>query len=271
MAARSPGHPMDATKDANQILFFSTIGGLSPLIPVPYLDVVFAKVVRQLMIASQLRNCGLQPTMSQVISLTREPAISPLQCACKVAYYGCCCFMLEFVFKKCCFCLALKDCVEITCGLLHEGWLLAYAVKAGYLTQQTLASKVDLWRLREAIIQTCDEVDTSPIRKAVNKLLGANQDDVSEAASTVLGALSVKGIGIGPCKRRPHDDEVQEVLDSVENEHRSELRDVTQGLADVTRSQRPYFDKLESAFEGRLQKLRNDGAKPGMLCSLIGG
>mmetsp|Transcript_124395 Transcript_124395/g.387275 ORF Transcript_124395/g.387275 Transcript_124395/m.387275 type:complete len:270 (-) Transcript_124395:118-927(-) len=259
---------MDPAEDASQILFFSIVGGLCPLIPVPCLDSVFVKVVRRLMAAAQLRHSGLQATMSQVNTLAREASITRKECAMKVAWFGLCCCVVEFVLKKLCFFLTIKDCVDNASELLHEGWLIAYAAKAGFLTQQSLADKAEMWRVSEAIVKTCDEADTSVMKQALRQIFGNNKQDMNTSANTVNGALRLQGVGNGCLGSNASDDNVQEALDSVEREQRTELRGITGKLAEALRTQRPYFSKLEQAFVAKLGKLRDTGAQ-GPECSLL--
>merc|ERR1719313_665746 len=103
--------------------------------------------------------------------LVQDEPLTCTQCTVQVGYYACCCCALEFCFKKICFFLTVKECVETVSEMLHEGLLLEHALKEGLLVKETLQDENDLWRVRAAILQTCDNVDTSPLHKAVKNVL----------------------------------------------------------------------------------------------------
>merc|ERR1712008_218956 len=204
--------------------------------------------VTRLMCAAQLKQCGLQPSIGQVNQLARERSLTPLQCGMKVAYYGCCCFVLGFVFKKCCFFLTIMDCVEYLSELLHEGWLLAFACKTGRLTQALLANKVAVRRIREAVLQACGRADTSPFDKALHNLWGANKQDLTKAASSITSALRAGGGGGLGCAARPNEEAIEDAIESVESKERGALQTVMRSLADLLRQNRPYLAQLEQDF-----------------------
>lgn len=254
--------------DINQILFFSAVGGLCPLIPVPCLDAIFLKVVRRLMAAAQLRQLGLQPTLTQTSTLAREPSVTAQECAMKVAWVASCCCTVEFLLKKVCFFLTIKECVDNASELLHEGWLIAYATKAGFVTQQTLADKVEVWRVSEAICKTMSDADTTIVKQAIKQVFGNHKTDMTSTANTVNGALRLQGVGGGCISSGANDDNVREALTNVEHENRGELRAITSKLAEVLKSQKPYFGKLEEAFVTNLGRLRDMNTQ-GPTCSLL--
>ena len=98
------------------------------------------------------------------------------ECLMKVGYYACGCFLLEFCFKKCCFCLTVKQSVENASEMFHQLWLLNYAAKVGHLNQKTLHDPVATWRLSEAINHTCGTVETKPIEHVFKDVMGGERD-----------------------------------------------------------------------------------------------
>merc|ERR1719188_2689013 len=104
--------------------------------------------VKGAMTTAMLKTGRVDPALKNVGMLVRGAPLTPPEIAVKVAWYGCCCCVVEQVFKKCCFIFTLKECVENTTKLLHEGWLLAYALKKGHVTNEVLGNRTDTWRVR---------------------------------------------------------------------------------------------------------------------------
>eukprot|EP00971_Amphidinium_carterae_P236118 4685933-Amphidinium_carterae.1 len=66
-----------------------------------------------------------------------------------------------------------RDAVMNTSEVFHEGWLLTYALKKGYINNGNLNNSDVLRQLRafpyavQAVLDTVDEVDTSPLTSAI--------------------------------------------------------------------------------------------------------
>jgi len=253
-------------EELNDVVFWSLIGGASAFTPVP--GGIRIPILRHLMVAAQLSHGGIQQdvvrlttaAMKNISVLARGPPTSNIQKAQMAAYYGCCCCVLEQMAKKCCMVFTVKDAVEDTTKLLHEGWLLAHALKRGYLSEDTMQDPDEVWRIREAILEACKQVDTSPFSKAIMTTFNAatGRDSMKETAQTITGNLH------GTLTREGF----EEALETSQSDSRQELQGLSRQLADIIEQQRPYLQKFEGIFAEELQRLHEEGTKPSasLLC-----
>merc|ERR1712113_450625 len=106
--------------------------------------------------------------------------------------------------------------VDNASALLHEGWLLNFAVKTRRMTEANLNDRTDAWRIREAVILACAAVDTSPISKALTQLFQNSKGSLNEASPTISSAIKTQGVGC----RGASPEAVQEAMDSTQPETR---------------------------------------------------
>merc|ERR1740129_448492 len=127
------------------------------------------------------------------------------------------------------------DCVETCCELLHHGWLMAYAVKQEYLTREMLLDNNAVWRVSQASLLACGEVDTSPFIRALKRVWETNSSDLKGAADMVSKALKAQGVGTA-CGAKVTEPRVEEALDNVSRgESRGKLNKMTTGLAELVK------------------------------------
>lgn len=251
----------------NDLIFFSAVGGACAFTPVP--DSICLMAVRHMMSAAQLRHSNIKVELTQqgataVGALARGAPMTCADVGWMVAYYGFCCCIVEQVFKKLCFCFTVKDAVENTTALLHEGWILAYALKQGHVTDANLQNNTEVWRVREAILQTCQAVDTSPIQKAIKVAFASVQskEALRDAANSTVQALHLHG------GKKSQTQALEAAIENTDHESRKELQGVTKQLADLLKANGPYLRKLEAAYDGNLTTLKAQNAKPSS--SLLG-
>jgi len=252
------------SKQLNDLLFFSAVGGVCPLTPVP--NTILMMGVKTALTTAQLKHSGLKSELKNVGSLARGQPMKPHEMAMKCAYYGCCCCVLEQVFKKLCFVFTLKECVENTSKLLHEGWLLAHATKKGDMSNQVLENKTEVWRVREAVLYATDTIDTNPFNQAIMKLYGhaTHNQNLKDAATIFDAPLRLHGVS-----NAAHPDMVEKALSSCEGEQRQELKGVMKGIADLLHQQKSYLTKLEKLYDDKLAQLKKEDAQPkNQLCGM---
>mmetsp|Transcript_112046 Transcript_112046/g.327699 ORF Transcript_112046/g.327699 Transcript_112046/m.327699 type:complete len:259 (+) Transcript_112046:59-835(+) len=244
--------------DIKEVSFFSCLGGVCPLIPLPLVDSALLKVCQRLMVSAVLENGKLKTTHGHVSALTREYGFDfkpSAPCLAKL-----CCGMCWWVAKKICFVLSFGDSAVAAATLFHGGWLLTYAIKKGILTQQDLESNdtTAVWRLREAIIQTCDEVNPDKINKAFEKLFSDNKTSMERSQSTVWEGMKKQG-----AKKdvTPSMESTEKAIQNVEKDVRKELSGVMEKVEVVITANRAYLDKLQKIFEDKYAKLANSNEK----------
>mmetsp|Transcript_36597 Transcript_36597/g.67067 ORF Transcript_36597/g.67067 Transcript_36597/m.67067 type:complete len:253 (+) Transcript_36597:59-817(+) len=238
-----PGNRVGGT-DVHQVVFYSVLAGLAALAPVPCMDDAVETYASRAMIIAQLRNFGMEPTVSQVSKLRWRPHWW-LKLVRKVFYYLCCCWLLEFCFKKCCYVLSMRDAVLNTSELFHEGWLLTYALKKGYINQGNLSDSGSVRQVREAILDTVDEVDTSPITSSLRVIYKEKWGLLQGASEVLYSNLSSAGVQPGPTVG----DDVEEALGATEADERQELGSTVSQVEQMIESHRPYLSQLEAVFE----------------------
>jgi len=254
--------PEPERADLGNVVFFCILGGLCKMVPA--LDDFLVYFVRRHMVSSQLRKL---PTLQGVgVRVLSQPPRLCLRCARKCVYFGCCCCWWELLCHVLCFAWTLKEGVDVASTLLHEGWLIAYALKAGHLNEIT--NSEDLWRIRQAMTHACDVVDTSPITQILKKAFSGSKELLRHSARRLVEALRVHGVHTSAA---PNPGAMEETLDELEGEERAELRGLQDALAEALGTQKPYFRQLGIIFEQKMGKLKAEGAKPAWCAAMLMG
>ncbi|MEL6181819.1 MAG: hypothetical protein AAFS10_22860, partial [Myxococcota bacterium] len=124
----------ESDKGMEAILFSAVLGGLCPLIPIPFLDDLIIGTVRRNMVRAIMKRANLKPTDDQVAMLTHNERGGCLMgCLTFVVIYP-----LKKIFRKLVYILAVKDCSDVASELFHEGMLLRYALRRGLITTEHL-------------------------------------------------------------------------------------------------------------------------------------
>ncbi len=213
--------------------------GLTPLIPVPFLDEYALRRVRERMVRSILREhslsapdrtvtmlAGLYPRQdSRVQWFTSKAIFLSLRLAWRKAY------------KRLALALWVKDCVDMASLSLHHGYLLQHALARGDLDARTLTTEDTPRRVHAAIDAACKELDARPVNQILRRLFACSRLLLSELSQ----ALANQWTG---SPRTPVEGEEQEVASLAER------------LAAALWEERGYFQSLESLYEKHLQSHR---------------
>jgi len=225
------------------------LAGLSPIIPIPFADDVVERKMHRAMIRNLLSRHGLRYERRQVKTLSGSCV--KLKCGellCKPCIKLC---------KKLCRTLTavllVKDCVDCTNKLLHEGWLLGYALRHGLVTQRSLEDKDDVVMVHQAILDACEDVDTRVIEQFLKNLYGGTQESlVLEHAATVLKAAMKKYHAWGSEEPQA----VDEAVENMDKEERRKLEGILSQVTSVLTSNVAYWEHLGQIFGKHLRKLR---------------
>ncbi|WP_257462003.1 hypothetical protein [Archangium lipolyticum] len=215
--------------------FHAVVSGLTPLIPVPFLDEYALRRVREQMVRAILRERALSApdrTVTVLAGLYPRQGSRLQQFASKAAL-----FSLRLAWRKAYRRLAtalwVKDCVDMASISLHHGYLLQHALERGDLDALNLATEDTARRVHSAIDAACKELDARPVNQILRRLFDGSRllvDELSKALENWNGA-----------PRTPKQDEDQEVASLAER------------LAAAMWEERGYFQSLESLYVKHLQ------------------
>lgn len=227
------------------VFFYAVLGGLCPLIPIPFLDDLIIGVIRRNMVRAILGRAGLKPTDDQVATLTHEDRGGCLMgCLTMVVVYP-----LKKIFRKIVYVLAVKDCADVASKLLHEGLLLRYAIASGLITTEHLHryQHPRLEHVRAATVAACEEIDTRPINQLLRRLFSSSKGLMTDAARMLGSSIKAR-------RSKPRDAEaVSEAIDAVEGAERDKLEGQVDQLDSELKEQAAYFKHLEGLFDRHLQ------------------
>ena len=215
-----------APKAHREILVHAVMAGLTPLIPVPFVDDwardgIQTRMVRciatahdKLLYESDQKALGRQTGRDENQLLTAAK---------KLAF-----FPLRRLLRSALFMLLLRDVVEVASRTYHVGYLVDYVIG------QQLQDHVKAETLREAIDTVCREVDTSPVRRAFFSVFEESKDLFGAAVENLRSWT-----GVGSTKR-DHPREVEALADRLQR---------------AVRILPPeHFDALRKALEEALQQ-----------------
>ena len=232
MSSETPASPLPAP--LQRVAMYAVASGLTPLIPVPFLDEYALRRVREQMVRTLLRERSLttpERTITVLAGLYPRQGSRMQQAASKLALVS-----LRVTWKKAYRRLAtalwVKDCVDMASLSLHHGYLLQHALERGDLTQASLATPERARQVHRAIDAACKELDSRPINQALRRLFAGSRlllSELSRALENWNGA-----------PRTPQAGEAEEVASLAER------------LAAAMWEERGYFQSLENLYARHL-------------------
>jgi len=227
-----------------RVLWYGTLAGLCPLIPIPFLDDVIIKRLRKRMIRGQLTRAGLEPADTQVNLFTHEASeIRLLGCLIGAVWV-----VIKKVFRKLVYVFAIKDCVDNASRVVHHGWLVQYALNSGTLGAATLEQGNEaIKRVRDAVLHAADELDTRPFNQALGRLFRGSSALIKGAAVAVGRVLR------GADRRKV--ESLDQALDRLGEREVGEVERVLDELVGELVGQKGYLRQLEQAFDDKFESL----------------
>jgi hypothetical protein len=141
-----------------RLTFYSFLGGVAHLPPMPVVDDWLYNIVRRAMIRDLLAARELQPDERLHEVLVQAPSTGLLQKGCVYTVllpWRMVTYTLKRVFRKVFFLLLIKSAADYAVRLFQEGYLIDHAIKTGLLSQQVLSREVlEVKRVRHAIDET---------------------------------------------------------------------------------------------------------------------
>jgi hypothetical protein len=172
-------HPGDRPGPEWQVLADATFAGLSPLVPLPFLDLVLEAYFRRRLprTIARLRRVDVHPDL--LAALGRGEPLLDLR-GCLLVPFKLVVWVLKRIFRKLVYVLAVADAATKLGEYWHRAALVDHLMRSGVLEQ-------DAVRALDLFARVLDEADTSPIlgvaremvattHRALRMLLRARRD-----------------------------------------------------------------------------------------------
>jgi hypothetical protein len=235
--SESSSAPASVPEQLRRVTLHAVASGLTPLIPVPFLDEYALRRVRERMVRDLLRERNLsapdrvvtalaglhRPKGSRIQGMIGKTALLSLRLAWKKFY------------RRLALALWMKDCVDMASTSLHHGYLLQHALGRGDLDARSLQVQATALRVHAAIDAACAEQDPRPINQLLRRLFSTSKLLLSELSRALDNSLS-------GAPRVPEPGEDQEVAS------------LTDRLAAELWEERGYFQALVERYEKHFQQ-----------------
>jgi len=232
-----------------QLTFHSVLGGLCPLVPIPFLDDWLLGRVKRWMIADLDKRLGTRfdPEAKVILAGGRDPWGVPGCVA------GCVWVVRKVVFKllvkiyrKVLYFLAIRDGLNAATEVFHEGYLAAYGLRRSPPPRDRDEQREHVRWLRGVTLEVIEEMDLQPVRDILRRTFRGSRGLLIRA-SRVLAK---------PFLRRKERRAARTEDGAAEAAVRAREEELLGGLVDRLAAalwgNREYFRGLERTFERRL-------------------
>ena len=222
------------SQDMRLILLSSVAGGLTALLPVPFVDDMLIRRIHRRMNRELLEAHGVQvPTKkSRLLSETESSFFGGL-------FSRMVMFPVKRILKKVLFVFSIKGAADVSAAIFHDGWLLSRGLTQGYIDTHRLgqAEEAYMRQIRAAQMQTYREIDTKPLSLLLGKAYEGAQDLVMNAIGTLKSMTQDAETRQEMAQQAAFEADVAQVADRIDPE-----RDLDQS----------YMRSLEHTFKGHL-------------------
>ncbi|HEX7183918.1 MAG TPA: hypothetical protein VF756_18960 [Thermoanaerobaculia bacterium] len=231
-----------------RLTFFSVLGGLCPLIPVPFLDEWARDRVHRRMVLElgESRDLGLTENEARILAgigerrpwpgvfkggalLVRKSARKIVRKLSKAAFYV----------------LLLREGVEQAVETFLQGYLILYAARRAQGLRPAGRTEDRVRAVRAAIMATVEEADVRPVRQAITRAFQGSFDLLARAATLLGNQLSRLRSG-GPAEK-PNERLALEEEEDL-------LGGIVDRLSATLWGNQEYFERLEKSFEQKLSR-----------------
>ena len=242
MATETRGGARDET--FRRLTFFSVLGGLCPLIPVPFVDDWALSQVQRRMIWEVARRRGvtLTPEGSKILTGGEDTGWPGCLGAAGWVFREVVGAILGKLFRTVFYFLTIRRSVRRSAETLHLGYLFDHTVRREKVPAVTAEGARSI---RQAVLVTLKEVDAQPIYRTLFR-------DFRRSLSLLLQGAALFRRFLPRRKKRKETDLAgqSEVFERQEEL----LGGFTDRLAENLWGNQAYFAALESAFDGNLPR-----------------
>lgn len=231
------------TANQRQLITHAVLVGLTPLIPVPFVDDLVKSHLLRRMVRGLAASHGRTLVAEDVEALTAERGGGGCLRGCvgQVVVYP-----LKRIFRKVFFFLEWKRAVDLTSRTYHQGYLIDYALRPARAGVTSAFDAKTAAEVRAAIDDVCRESPVKPLEGAVAATFRKSKNVLRSAASLLEATLRRRSA-------KPGRKEVAEAVASVAEQEERELAGVTGGLqAAISNIPEEHFRRLRERLDARL-------------------
>ena len=229
----------ETTTRQPRLIAHAVLVGLTPLIPLPFVDDLVKGHLLRRMVRSLAAAHGRVLTPAEVETLTEERGGGCLGgCLGQAALY-----VPKKIFRKTFFFLEWKRAADLTSRTYHQGYLIDYALSSPHIFGAKSAAE-----LRDAIDAVCREAPIKPLETAVGAAFSGSKGAVRSGVELLTNALRRRGAG-----QKPERAEVAEAVASVEEQEERALEPLTRRLqGSIANIPDEHFRDLRARLDARL-------------------
>ena len=229
-------HPEDtAHVDQRVLLTHAVLVGLTPLIPVPFLDDVVRSAVERRMVRAIAKAHGRELTKAEAKALTEDPSGNVLWAIGK----GVVLFPFKLLFKTVFLVLEVKAASDEASRAYHQGVLFDLVLRSNALAPEGPRSAAEI---RAAVRDVASGTTVSPLGRAIGGVF-----ETSKGGLTAIGRALLARIGKGgKASAAAVEKAVEAAAEEAEGPMDSLLTRLTAAVAEVPGE---HFDALRQALE----------------------
>lgn len=248
MATETPRGSAGSKDDTfRRLTFFSVLGGLCPLIPVPFVDDWALAQVQRRMLWEVARRDGttLTPEGAKILAGGEDSGWPGCLGGAVWVFREVVGAILGKLFRTVFYFLTIRRSVLRSSETLHLGYLFDHALQRESAPPVTTVAVDEARAIRQAVLATLKEVDTQPIYRTLFR-------DFRRSLSLLLQGAALFRRFLPRRKKRKETDLAgqSEVFEKQEEL----LGGFTDRLAENLWGNRAYFAALESAFDRNLPR-----------------
>ncbi len=233
--------PADPSRETfRRLTFYSILGGLCPLIPVPFMDDWALSQVQRRMIGELARRAGVALTEEEpkILAGAEDPGWRGCLGTIVWAFREVTGAILGKLFRTVFYFLTIRRSVRRSAETLHLGYLFDYALRL-----EPAVSPERARAIRAAVVKTLAEVDAQPIHRTLFR-------DFRQSLSLLLQAAALFR-GFLPRRKKKKQTDLASQGEAFRQQEEL-LGGLTERLAADLWGNREYFARLEKVFERHL-------------------
>lgn len=222
-----------------QIILHAVLAGLTPLIPIPFVDDLVKTYFKRRMVRKLAASHEQGFPDSDVATLADDPDTGCLRgCLTTVLVYP-----LKAVFRKIFFFLEWKRAIDVVSHTYYQGFLVESAMAARWVAP---AGAKDAREVRAAIDQVLTQLNTSLIERAVTGIFRQSKSALRSAARLLQN-------GLRHLRGKPSEQQVAEVIEALEAQEEREVEGVINQLQSaINKIPAEHFEHLRAQLAAAL-------------------